>query len=439
MSEVYRDSQWDKAGVISNLLSDVCLPKMVRIKQIFDPAKITDVRNAVETELAQEKIRGRIKPGMTIAITAGSRGIDNYTVIMKCLVDFLRDQGASPFLIPAMGSHGGGTAEGQKTMLASLGITEETMGVPIKSSMEVVQIGVNCDGYPVYIDKFAAEADGIVVLNRVKAHTNFRGDYESGLMKMMTIGLGKNIGAATCHKLPMDDMPHNVYAFGSAVLENANILFGLATVENAYDQVKIVKALTPEEIPETERVLQQEAKRSMPKILFDDIDVLIVDRIGKNFSGPGMDPNVTGISGNPHLKLLPNVQRRVVLDISEETHGNATGIGLADFSTKRAYDKIDFDAGYPNNITSRSVEGGKIPIIMKNDSLAIRAAIYTSDLKPDKGVKVVRIPNTLHLDEIEISEALLEQAYMDGRIMIVSEPYDLKFDAEGNLADIQKK
>lgn len=433
MSGKFRDSRWDRDGVVQRLIQDVELPRMVRIRQNFDRTEVEDLSAAVHQALQQEKIRKRVRPGMTVAVTAGSRGTDRYPEMMRAVVAELKAMGASPFLIPAMGSHGGGTAEGQVMMLESLGITEETVGAPILSTMEVVRIGTNGDGWPVYIDRYAAEADGIVVVNRVKPHTNFRGDYESGLMKMMTIGLGKNIGAATCHKLPMDDMPHNIFAFGSAVLQNANVLFGVATVENAVDRVKKVAVLTAEEISEGERRLQAEAKASMPGLPFDELDVLVIDRIGKNFSGPGMDPNITGISGNPRLRLKPSVQRRVVLDLSEETHGNGTGIGLADLSTKRAFDKLDLDVMYPNSITSRSLAGGKIPVILGSDELALKAAVYTCDRPAGAGVRLVRIPNTLHIAEIEISEALLAEAGRNPRIEILSEPYGWSFDSCGNL------
>ncbi len=433
MSGKLRDSRWDKNGVIRRLIQDAELPSMVRIRQNFDKTEVADLAAAVRQALRQEKIRQKVLPGMNIAITAGSRGTDRYPEMMRAIVTELKAMGASPFLIPAMGSHGGGTAEGQAGMLESLGITEEAVGAPIRSSMEVVRIGTNTDGYPVYIDRYAAEADGIVVVNRVKPHTNFRGEYESGLMKMMTIGLGKNIGAAICHKLPMDDMPHNVLAFGSAVLQNANVLFGIATVENAVDRIKTVAALSAEEISEGEKRLQAEAKASMPKIPFDNLDVLVVDRIGKNFSGPGMDPNITGISGNPRLKLKPRVQRRVVLDLSDETHGNGVGIGLADFSTKRAFDKLDLDAMYPNSITSRSLAGGKIPVILGSDELALKAAVYTCGKTADTGIRVVRIPNTLHVAEIEISTALLAEAEQNPQLEILTEPYGWTFDSKGNL------
>ena len=427
------DGRWDKNNVINRMISEVSLPKMVRIRQRFPSQSVSDLAAEVHVQLSQEKISSSVKPGMRIAITAGSRGLDRYPELMRSIVREIRQMGGEPFLIPAMGSHGGGTAEGQTLMLKNLGITEESVGAPIYSSMEVVQIGVNCDGLPVFIDRYAAQADGIVVVNRVKPHTNFRGVYESGLMKMMTIGLGKQVGAATCHSLSMDDMTHNIFAFGSTILENANILFGVATVENAQDRTQKIVALTPEEIPTEEPKLQELAKQSMPRIRFSEFDVLIVDQIGKNFSGPGMDPNITGISGNPNIKLKPEVQRRVVLDLSDETHGNGIGIGLADFSTKRAFDKLDMDAIYPNSLTSRSTAGGKIPIILRNDEMAVKAAVYTCIDVGNDGVKIVRIPNTLHIEEIEISTALLPQAEADPDIDILSDPQSFEFDSDGNL------
>lgn len=433
MSGEFKDRRWDKDGVVRRLVQDAELPQMVRVRQNFDRAEVEDLPAAVRQALRQEKIRRRVLPGMCVAVTAGSRGTDRYSEMMQTVVAELKAMGAKPFLVPAMGSHGGGTARGQIALLESLGITEESVGAPIRSTMEVTRIGTSADGLPVYIDRYAAEADGIVVVNRVKPHTNFRGEYESGLMKMMTIGLGKHTGAATCHKFPMDDMPHNVFTFGSAVLQNANVLFGVATVENALDRVKTVAALTADEIPEAEKRLQEEAKASMPKILFDNLDVLVVDKIGKNFSGPGMDPNITGISGNPRLRLKPNVQRRVVLDLSDETHGNGTGIGLADFSTKRAFFKLDLDAMYPNSITSRSPAGGKIPVILENDELALKAAVYTCNSSGGAGIRMVRIPNTLHISEIEISAALLPEAAQNAQIEILTEPYGWRFDSEGNL------
>lgn len=266
MNRILRDSQWDRNHVISGLLKDVRLPPMVRIRQNFERSCVEDLSKAIRDAVSQEKIRNSVRPGMRIAITAGSRGTDRYPEEMRAIVSALKELGAEPFIIPAMGSHGGGTAEGQMLVLRALGITEETVGAPIYATMEVVRIGTNIDGQPVYIDKYAAEADGIVIVNRIKPYTHFRGEYESGLMKMMTIRLGKNVGAAVCHRFPTNDIPHNLFAFGSAVLQCANILFGIATLENPLDEVRKVVALTPEEIPEREKLLLADAKMSAPTV-----------------------------------------------------------------------------------------------------------------------------------------------------------------------------
>ncbi|QAT49083.1 DUF2088 domain-containing protein [Caproiciproducens sp. NJN-50] len=433
MSEKYRDSQWDGNRVIDNLLKEIALPRMFRVKQEFDDHSIKNIAEAVHKEFQKEKIRGTIRPGMRIAITAGSRGLDRIQELLKAIVDEVKALGGSPYLVPTMGSHGGGTAKGQKEFLAGMGVTEAAMGVPIRSTMEVKLIGRNEDGNPVYIDRYAAEADGVIVVNRVKPHTNFHGSYESGLMKMMTIGLGKNTGASVCHSMGWDNMTHNVEAFGTGVLKYANILFGIATIENAFDQTCMITGLTPEEIPQREPELLKMAKEKMPRILFPEFDILIVDQIGKNFSGSGMDPNITGVSGNPKVGGDPKVDLRLVLDLSNGTHGNATGLGLADFSTKRVFDKIDFDAGYPNSLTSRTTAGGKIPIILKNDQTAIKSAIFTCTGIGEKGPRIVRIPNTSHIQCIDLSEAMLEEAQSNPRIQILEQPHELCLNAEGNL------
>ena len=433
MSVKYRDSQWDGNRVIDNLVKEISLPRMFKVRQEFDDRNIKEIAGAVHKEFEKEKIRNKIRPGMRIAITAGSRGLDRIQELLKAIVDEVKELGGTPYLVPTMGSHGGGTAKGQKEFLTGMGITEAEMGVPIRSSMEVKMIGRNEDENPVYIDQCAAEADGIIVVNRIKPHTNFHGSYESGLMKMMTIGLGKNTGAAVCHSMGWDNMTHNVEAFGTGVLKYANILFGIATIENAFDQTCMITGLTPEEIPQREPELLKIAKEKMPRILFPEFDVLIVDQIGKNFSGSGMDPNITGVSGNPKVGGDPKVDIRVVLDLSDGTHGNAIGLGLADFSTKHVFDKIDFDAGYPNSLTSRTTAGGKIPIILKNDKTAIKSAIFTCTGIGEKGPRIVRIPNTSHIQYVDLSEAMLEEAQSNPRIQILEQPHEFCFDAEGNL------
>ena len=322
-------------GIIHELVKDVPLPRMVRVRQTFDAAQIDDVHEAVWKELSQEKIRSTIQPGMRICITAGSRGIDRLREFEKAIADFVKSCGAEPFIIPAMGSHGGCTAEGQLEILTGYGVTEEYCGCPIISDMATTTICHTPDGHPVKIDRHAAEADGIIVFNRVKPHTHFRGKYESGIMKMMTIGLGKQAGAESAHDTGILHLAEVVETFGNAVRTHAKVLFGVASVENAYDKCCRVAAMTNEEIPIVEEALQAYAKTRMPCILLPESDLLLVDQIGKNFSGPGADPNVTGTFSNTWTQGGHKKQRMVFFDLSAESHGNASGLGLADFTTRR--------------------------------------------------------------------------------------------------------
>ena len=309
---------------VAELVSDQKLPKMFRIRQKFPRERILpeDIPGVIEKLLAEEKFISQVKPGMRIAITAGSRGVANVALITKCIADFVKKAGADPFVVPAMGSHGGATAEGQREILASYGIVEEYIGCPILSSMEVKKIGVNEEGMDVYIDRYAAEADGIIVSCRIKPHTAFRGPYESGIMKMMTIGLGKQHGAEVCHAAGFKHMAKYVPMFGKAILENAPVLFAVASIENAYDETAKLVAVHADEVVEKEPPLLKEAFDKMPRILVDECDVLVVDQIGKNFSGDGMDPNITGTFCTPYATGGIKSQRVCVLDLSPETHGN---------------------------------------------------------------------------------------------------------------------
>lgn len=421
------------SNVISNLLSDIKLPKMAKIRQKFSRPIIDDIPLAIYNEVNKPEIAKNIKKGNTIAITVGSRGVANIALITKELVRNVKKLGGEPFIIPAMGSHGGATAKGQVEVLNSLGVTEEYIDAPIKATMETVKIGETPDGKPVFIDKYAAEADGIIVVGRVKPHTAFRGKYESGLMKMMAIGLGKQKGADICHAEGFKYMAHYVPLFANVIIENANILFGLALVENAYDETCKIVALNKEEIPEKEPDLLVESKKLMPKIMFDTFDVLVVDEIGKNISGDGMDPNITATYCTPYASGGPEIQRVVVLDLTEETHGNAVGIGMADFTTKRAYNKINLEITYPNALTCIVVDTVKIPMILNNDYEAIAAAVKTCSEIDKNNPRIVRIKNSLHIDEIYISEALLEEAKNNPDIEILEEPKPFGFDENGNL------
>jgi len=436
MSEKYRDSQWDRHGVLDEMLKHVKIPKMARAAQEFEDTTIRDIPGAVAKEFDKKEIAQTIKPGMNIAVTAGSRGIANIAVIIKETVEQLKKLGAKPFLFPAMGSHGGATAEGQLVILKSFGITEETMGCPIKSSMETVVIGESPEGKPISVDKHAHQADGIVVVARIKPHTAFRGKYESGLLKMLAIGMGKQKGAEGCHDEGFGRMAYNVEAYADVIMAKTKVLFGLAIVENAFDNTCHVESILASNFKEREIYLLQKAKDWMPRIYIPKFDILIVDQIGKNFSGDGADPNITASYCTPYASGGPEWQRYVILDLSDETHGNAIGIGMADFSTKRAFDKLDFDATYPNGFTSTVVSGVRVPVILKNDETAIKSAIFVCTNIDKTKPKIVRIKNTSHIEEISISEALVEEAKKHPNMKMLEEPGELVFDKDGNLPGI---
>lgn len=406
---------------------------MTKIQQAFPDEKIQNFEEALQESLQREEIRQMVKPGMEIAIAAGSRGVDKFVETVAGTVKFLQDLGAKPFIVPSMGSHGGATAKGQKAVLAHLGVTEESVNAEIRSSMEVIEIGKLPNGLPVYVDKIASQADGIVVINRVKPHTAFRGKVESGIMKMMAIGLGKQKGAEACHQLGFEHMGKHIIEMSHIILEKMPILFGVATVENAFDKVAHVEVLLPDEIEERETELQKLAKKLLPKIHFDKIDVLVIDEIGKNISGDGMDPNITGRYPTPYAHGGPEVNKMIVLDLTPETEGNANGVGTADFTTQRLIDKADFDATYANGLTSTVVAPTKAATTLANDKLALKAAVKTCNILDFTTVKMVRIKNTLELSEIEVSEALLSEVEANDALTQVSDLYELAFDEEGNL------
>ena len=420
-------------GAVANIINKQPIPRFCRVKQVFDDYKICDVENEVRQKLQRPGTLDRIGKGQRIAITAGSRSVANIARIIKTIVDETKKAGGQPFIVPSMGSHGGATAEGQAEVIATYNITEETMGCPIISNMETVQIGITQDGKPVRIDKNAFEADGIIVVGRVKPHTSFQGKYESGLVKMTTIGLGKQFGAEICHAEGFGQMGKNITNFAKVIYKNCKVLFGVATVENAHDETRRIEAIPVECIFDEEPALLEEARKHMPSILFKDLDVLIVDEIGKNFSGDGMDPNITGTFCTPYVKGGSNQQRTVVLDICEESHGNGIGLGMADFSVQRAFDKMDFEMTYPNSLTCTVTCTGKLPIILATDRLAIQAAIKTCNFIDFNNPKIVRLKNTLKVEEIYISEGLLEEANHNRKIIVLSEPSELEFDEFGNL------
>ena len=421
--------------VVADLVKDTYVPRMFRVKQNFPRPRIEkeEIPDVINGLLSQEKFASRIKPGMRIAITAGSRGVANVALTTRCIADFVKSRGASPFVVPAMGSHGGATAEGQKALLAGYGVTEENVGCPILSSMEVKKIGVNEEGGDVYIDKHAAEADGIILGCRIKPHTAFRGPYESGMMKMMAIGLGKQYGAEVCHEAGFKNMAKNVPLFGKCIIKNAPVLFAVPTIENAFDETCRILAVAAEDIEAQEPELLKEAFTYMPRILVDSCDVLIVDQIGKNFSGDGMDPNITGTFCTPYASGGIASQRVAVLDLSPETHGNGLGIGMASATTKRVYDQLDLASMYPNAITCTVLTGVRIPRVMESDKEAIQVCIKSCNEIDKKNPRIVRIPNSLQLEHIMLSEAYLDEIRDIPGLDVESEPEELPFDEDGNL------
>ncbi|MFK7696166.1 lactate racemase domain-containing protein [Paenibacillus sp. HJGM_3] len=420
-------------SILRTLLQDIPIPQMVRIRQKFDGTVIEDHERALRRELQKPGAIDRIRPGQSVAVAVGSRGVANIADFTRVTIEAIRAAGGEPFIVPCMGSHGGATAEGQRDVLHHLGVTETAMGAPLRSSMEVVKIDELPNGLPVYVDKYASEADAIVVINRVKPHTAFRGPIESGIMKMIAIGLGKQKGAEACHQLGFKYMAENVPAMARIMIDKLPIVFGVALVENAYDQTCRVEVLPAAEIEAREVVLLEEAKTRLPKILFDQIDVLVIDYIGKNISGDGMDPNVTGRYPTPYAHGGPDVSKMVVLDLTPETKGNANGVGTADFTTQRLVDQMDRDATYANGLTSTVCAPTKIATTLENDYYAIKAAVKTCNILDYTKCRLVRIQDTLHLGEIEISVNLLDEAKRHPDIEILTEPYDLKFNSEGNL------
>ncbi|WP_087975081.1 lactate racemase domain-containing protein [Oceanobacillus rekensis] len=418
-------------GILQELLNDIPVPKMAKVKQTFDNTREEDVVGTLQAQL--ERVKDTVKPGMEIAVAVGSRGVDRLVDITGVTIKFLQDLGAKPFIVPSMGSHGGATAEGQKAVLEHLGVTEEAVNAEIRSSMEVIKIGELPNGLPVYIDKLASEADGIVVINRVKPHTAFRGPVESGIMKMISIGLGKQKGAEACHQLGFKHMAEHVPAMAKMIMEKMPIIFSVATVENAFDKVAKLEVLLPEEVEAKEVELQKLSKQLLPKLFFDEIGVLVIDEIGKNISGDGMDPNVTGRYPTPYAHGGPDVSKMVVLDVTPESEGNANGVGTADFTTERLVNKMDKHGTYANGLTSTVVGPTHISTTLPNDKMAIQAAVKTCNILDFTKVKLVRIKNTLDIGEIEVSESLLEHVEKHPNLEVVSELYEIDFNKQGNL------
>ncbi len=408
------------------------LPKMIRLRQTFARPRVADIPRAVAETLAGAGLP--VKRGDTVAVGAGSRGIANIGVIVGAAVRYLRDLGARPFVFPAMGSHGGGTPEGQLSVLAHYGITEATMGCPVRATMEVTQVG-EALGLPVWLDRHAGEADWIGLVNRVKPHTDFKGSIESGLFKMMTIGLGKYKGAVQYHRANIQHGYETVItAVGREMLAKARLGFGLGIVENGYDETAQIEAFKPEDLEAGERRLLKSAREWMARLPFSPIDVLIVEQMGKNISGSGMDTNVIGRPSNPHepFPAEPKILWIVTLDLTDESYGNATGIGNADFTTRRLVDKIDMKPTLINCITACAPNGAKVPATYETDREAVETALSCIGLTPPERARVIRITSTLMLGEIEVSEAYAAEVDKRHDLTALGES-PLGFDATGRL------
>lgn len=414
-------------------------PQIFRVRQAFERPRIDDVAAETSRQLQRLELGRQIKPGQRVAITAGSRGIANIHRIIKAIVDHLKSLGAQPFIVPAMGSHGGGTAEGQRKVIEGYGITEDFCGCPILSSMETVVVCQAEEGFPVHFDKHAFEADHVVVCGRVKPHTGFVGEIESGLMKMMLIGLGKHNGAKIYHRAIMN------YSFGQIlrsvareVLARCRIVAGVAIVENAYDETALIEAVAPQAFETREPELLKLARAWLPRLPFRTAELLLVDEIGKNISGTGMDTNVVGRKYNDHVAWpdeYPKIKRIAVRGLTEETHGNATGIGIAEFCRSRALRQMNVEITRINCLTGGHPTAAMPPLDYETDREMLDAMLATIGLVEPHAARLMWIHNTLDVAEVECSEAYLAEARDRTDLEIVIPPRPLPFDSEGNLPD----
>lgn len=411
------------------------LPKMYRIRQTFQRPKVEDIPGTVKEELNKSSLDKKIQAGQKIGITVGSRGIQNILSILEVAVEYVKQAGAEPYLLAAMGSHGSGTAEGQKEILDSLGITEAALEATVLTCSDCIVIGETPGGLPVFCVKSALEMDGILVINRVKTHTSFKGKVESGIAKKLVVGLGGPKGAQQFHSFGSEELSHLLVEIGEVMLKKLPVLGALAIIENAYEETAMIQFLEQEGLIERESELLVYSKSLMPSLPADSIDLLIVEEMGKNYSGTCLDTNMIGrirIEGVPEPQK-PVVSRIAVLDLSEESHGNATGIGLADFVTNKLVEKVDREATYLNCLTSTFVIRAAIPMYFETEEKLLNAALMSLSSIPGEQLRLVIIPNTLYLSECFVSEALINELAQKDNIDIEAEPQEIAFDGSGNL------
>ncbi len=416
------------------------LPRMCDIVQQFDNPSVADIPGTVREQLRALDLKNTVRPGDTVAITAGSRGVANIAVILKEIGAHFLSLGARPFIVPAMGSHGGGTVEGQLKLLADYGVTEERIGIPFRATMETVIVAQTDRGMPVHFDRFASEADHVFVCNRVKPHTRFVGPVESGLHKMMLIGLGKHEGAKIYHRAILENsFPEIIAAVAERVLKVCRVVGGLAILENANDETAMIEAVPPQSFAQREAELLKLANQWLPQLPFPDVDLLIVDRVGKNISGVGMDANVVGRKFNDHAATpndLARCRRIMIRSLTPESHGNATGIGLAEFTTQRCVDQIDREITRINCITGLHPEAAMIPITLPNDALAVENALQTIGRVEPENARVIQILDTLHLQRVRVSEAYFDAVRASSRLSFAGEPTEFPLDSDGWMSDV---
>jgi len=414
-------------------------PRVFKVRQLFETAKVDDVAAEVEASLSTLNLTAKIRPGDTVAISAGSRGVANIHQVTRAIVQHLQALGAAPFVVPAMGSHGGGTAEGQQAILEGYGMTEAYLGCPIRASMETVVVCEAEEGFPVHFDKHAWDADHVVVCNRVKPHTNFTGDIESGLMKMMLIGLGKHNGAKIYHRAIHDfSFGQIVRSVAREVLDKCGVIAGVALVENQFDETAKITALAPDDFEEGEKELLIEAKQLMPTIPFDQAHLMAIDQIGKNISGSGMDTNTVGRKYNDHQPgegETPRIRFISIRGLTEATHGNASGLGLAEFCRSRVIQEADQNITRINCITGGHVTAAMLPLDYESDREIMDVVLQSCGLTPAAQLQLIWIRNTLEVAEFVCSEVYWDEVQQREDLMALSDVQDLPFDAEGNWPD----
>lgn len=411
-------------------------PKLYRVERSPSVDEVEDIPDKVETELERIGLSKKLEHGAEIAITAGSRGITNIPVVLKAVVDFVKTHGTKPFILPSMGSHGGATSSGQVKVIESLGITEEELGCPIRSSVEVVNVGETSKGTPVFIDRIASKSDGVIVVNRVKPHTLYEGDIESGLCKMMVIGMGNQKGAQTAHEWSLKwRLKNMIPEIAEEILKQIPVLGGLALVENFYDRLGIIYGVKPSEFIAKEKELLKRAYEITPLLPFEEIDAMVIDEMGKNISGEGIDPNVIGrrvFEAEPPPEK-PDVTRIFVRSLSEESHGNAIGVGLADFVHQRIVDDMRRKPTYINASTAKAPRDARLPMVAKSDREGLKYTMGTIAPFNLDEVKVLWVKNTAELDTFLASRALLEEVEGDKDIEIKKEGISMKFDKDNNI------